>query len=206
MLMLYAAVPAGACDAPPGDLAVIDSGEAGVVFACCAETPTRERNAVLGFGRAVVQLAQRCTILPMRYGTVVSGVPELRKLLAERGTEWRTRLDAVAGHVEMLVRWEASEPLTRGGASGRDYLLARVASTRLGRDRVEGLLGALGQLTADHRLLPSPDSTRLACLVPQEVAADFEELLRAHAAATGEPVSCTGPWPPFSFAQESSGG
>jgi hypothetical protein len=139
-------------------------------------------------------------LLPVRYGTRVADERAAAAAVAGRGGELRARLERVRGAVELAVRarpreTEAAPPAAR---SGREYLAAR-----LGRSRAAvALHEPLAALARASAIQPGDELLRAAYLVDRAAVAAFAdrvgELQRAHPQLA---LVCTGPWPPYSFAE-----
>lgn len=148
------------------------------------------------------------TVLPMRFATVLADADELATAMTSRSDSLRTALDRVRGCVEMGVR-ARFEPSTSssgcGRLSGTDYLLGRAAE----RGRADAIAATVHQRLAAAStgadkavrrgimpvlvgayLVPEPQLDRFRTTV-RELAADNPDLS----------IACTGPWPPYSFAE-----
>jgi len=133
----------------------------------------------------------------------------VRALLDERGAEWRRGLEWVAGSFELAVRGalaERSSPAagaSGGQAPGSSYMLALKAREDLASEldgRIARALGPLARASRFTRPRGAPASVASAHLVERSRLHEF----RDRAAQLAEEidfaeVSCTGPWPPYSF-------
>src|SRR3954454_7075499 len=86
--------------------------------------------------RVVEALLEERAVLPMRFGTTFAAPGEVQAALAARSIALLDALDRVRGRVELAVRArrpaaEAAEVLAPAGAGGREYLAARLRSSRL---------------------------------------------------------------------------
>lgn len=178
-----------------------------------AEAPERSSREVLAFGRVLSQLWSHLPVLPVRFGTVVSDAAELDQLVAERESEWAERLAAVTGHSECIVHLPLpgrakDEPDDAAGGTdrtGTEYLRRRAMELRRHDLETAELKALLAPYASAITTLPSvrPREARLAVLVPDE----FVEAARAAVQRWAENwagATVTGPWPPFSFCQETS--
>ena len=208
MLMLYAVVRAGTQVDASVALDRLDLGSVGVLYQERDRPPPAERADLLSFGEVVQSLASTSPVLPVRFGTTLPDLAGLELLMEERGPGWRRRLDAVEGHVEMVVhardagRPAPTAPAATGEVTGTEYLLSRAAVARHDAELIDSLRAALHPVVAETRVLRGHDESRVACLVAADrVAALHAALQRWAAAAEGRSAEATGPWPPFSFAE-----
>lgn len=219
-----AAMPAtpGLEDAPP--LSIPYREIAAVVSAHSMEkiAPTQ---TYLWCHEAVVEalMADR-TVLPVRFGTVVSGEAAVQALLAAHYDGLVANLKRVCGRVELGLRtlWDgvegrASTPgrseqvAQRGsGMDGRSYLLARLEEerqTQVWRQRAEVLAaelhGSLAHLAVEstYQVLMTPRMLLVAAyLIERDRMTVFQRMVNAlkitHPTLD---LLCTGPWPPYSF-------
>jgi Gas vesicle synthesis protein GvpL/GvpF len=160
--------------------------------------------------RVVERLMGDRAVLPMRYGTKLGDDAALRASLAEREGELLAALDRVRGRVELSVR--AMQPHgTNGDAAaialpttGREYLLSRLHDGRRAEQAAAAVHQPLAALAVAARRWPGRvpgEVLRAAYLVDRAVVPRFratvERLQRDQPAA----LLCTGPWPPYSFAE-----
>jgi Gas vesicle synthesis protein GvpL/GvpF len=170
--------------------------------ALCAPAEQRELTAeVLWEHEAVVEsLMEERDLLPMRFGTLVEDDEAAVRALVERREELRASLERVRGAVELAVRAEANAPKDRmpAGTTGAEYIRAKA-------DRKEAarlLHEPLAFLARESVVQPGPELLRAAYLVDREAVESFVGLVRRlQETHDGLRVLCTGPWPPYSFAQ-----
>jgi hypothetical protein len=168
----------------------------------CAPAEQRELTAeVLWEHEAVVEaLMDERDVLPMRFGTLVEDDEAAVRALEERREELRKSLDRVRGAVELAVRAEATAPKERvpAGTTGAEYIRAKAHRTEAARLLHE----PLAYLARESVVQPGPELLRAAYLVDREVVESFVGLVRRlQETHDGIRVLCTGPWPPYSFAQ-----
>ena len=210
MLVAYGVVPSDI--AAPGEirpgLELLGEGDVGVVFEEVREPPGRDTEELVRFGRVIRRLGADAAILPMRYGTVLASIDELRRLLAERREGWERRLRELSGRVELVVHLtpaDLPEAPPAGGATGTDYLMGRVHRARRVASLAEGLSSGLAPVARGVRLLPDRREVRVAVLIEQgEVDAALAAVEAWASVADAGQVTVSGPWPPFSFAEEES--
>jgi hypothetical protein len=182
--------------------------------ALCAPAERREMTPdVLWRHEEVVEsLMRERDLLPVRFGTLVEDEEAAVRALDERREELATSLDRVRGAVELAVRahGEARERphAARGAAyiqgerplseSGADYMRAKARRAEAARLLHE----PLAFLARDSVVQPGPELLRAAYLVDREAVDGFVGLVRRlQETHDGLSVLCTGPWPPYSFAE-----
>jgi hypothetical protein len=192
----------GLADAP---LETIAEGPLVAVLSRHAQAPDEPAlDALLAHERVVESLMAERAVLPMRFGTRPSSADSVREALVERRDVLLEALDRVRGRVELAVR--AMQPAAPAAAvSGVEYLRARLAAART--------LAALHEPLAAHAVAArrwprrsAQELLRTSYLVDEPSVADFrsvvESLEREHPEAA---LSCTGPWPAYSFVEGVSG-
>lgn len=175
--------------------------------------------------RVVRDALRTATPLPLRFGTVFGSTAALEDAIEARGDAFRRTLERVEGLVEMVIRVERKHPVgqteavARGDAStgvsaGRAYLERRrseLESRERSRQDADTLLWEiekeLGRQTVKVTISAAPEGSlvgRLACLVRRgEVPAFREHVGRVIEARRPElRLGVTGPWAPYSFANE----
>jgi len=156
----------------------------------------------------VVQAVMRAgSVLPARFGTTFAGPSELVARLTGEQARLRRALENVRGCVELAVRVSVPDLPSSASQSGHAYIQAKLAETQARRavaertlvplaayavrSQTRGMSSDTGTLTASY-LVRAPEVERFAGRV--------RELARRHG---GLSLSCTGPWPPYSFVEES---
>ena len=146
----------------------------------------------------VESLMETRDLLPVRYGTVLADDDAVASAVGERSGQLSGQLERVRGAVEIAVRVgdRASSPLS--GQSGTDYM-------RLQGDRVRtGQLihDELSMVARDSTIRPGPELMRGAYRVERSRVDDFVACVRRlQDVNPGLDLICTGPWPPYSFAE-----
>ena len=143
-------------------------------------------------------------LLPVRYGTRLEDEAAVARALEERREELAAALDRVRGAVELSVRAAAPGAPELADAGGFDYLRAR-ARAAAGHDRTAKILheplSALARASIEGTPHP-PELFRAAYLVEHDAVERFTEAVgRLQNANQGLSLLCTGPWPPYSFAE-----
>jgi hypothetical protein len=137
-------------------------------------------------------------LLPVRFGTLVEDEEAAARAVADRHDELLASLDRVRGAVELALRVQDQEPSGPEGPSGRDYLQAKVGQLETARVVHE----PLAELARDSVVASGPELLRAAYLVDREAVPDFvaavKRLQDEHSRLA---LLCTGPWPPYSFAE-----
>jgi hypothetical protein len=162
----------------------------------------------------VERLLEEGAVLPMRFGATVADEAELGKLLRAREEEFVGLLALVRGAVELSVRAElsaagSSQDRDDGdaaeGRSGTEYMRARGRALREVEETKEQLHEPLKDLARRSLVLEARTAQgfegafRAAYLVDVERVDAFARCVESLAERFGGEVSCTGPWPPYSF-------
>jgi len=208
--LLYALVPAdqasAAMTAASGVLSAVSEGSIAVLYEERDDPPSGSREQLVTFEKVVSDICRTGPTLPVRFGSVVDDLTEVRDLVHEREDQWRQRLDVVAGHVELVIHARddtAPRPSPVGRGQGREYLLSRARAQHHAERLYADLVGALGAHCRETRRLTASDEIRVACLVPEAGLETLSILVKRWAEAhEGRHATMTGPWPPFSFTQE----
>jgi hypothetical protein len=175
--------------APAPPVAGLRAIEKDGLAALCSEAGERQLSAEELWRREEVleALMQECDVLPVRYGTVVSGDPEAKRLLAGRRAELLNALERIHGAVELAVRVAGDDRAVAGDG---------VACIRV-KTRLLELHETLSALARESRELASG---RGAYFVPHEEVAAFVTRVAALEEANEDlSLLCPGPWPPYSF-------
>jgi hypothetical protein len=147
-------------------------------------------------------------LLPVRYGTRLDDEAAVAHAMEGRSEELAAALDRVRGAVELSVRVMAaaatpSPPDPVATTSGAEYLRLRAQAEASREDAAGALhepLAALARESAQGRPRP-PELFRAAYLVERGAVDSFvAEVGRLQGESPGLAVLCTGPWPPYSFA------
>lgn len=170
------------------------------------QLPEPTRTELLAHWRAIQEAAARAPVLPVRFGTAVASVDELRDTMAARQEAWSARLSQLRGEVEVIVHLglppaESSTAVVNGA----DYLQRRVREAHAREALLADLRGLLDRLVSEQRPLSAHrGGERLALRVPAHAVDDVRAAITGWADAHSdiEGISMTGPWPPFSFAGE----
>jgi len=168
------------------------------------------------YERTVRRLMDAGAILPARFGSVLEDEGTVRGLLKRRRRDLLTRLRRVRGTVELALRasWRRGTRTpgdTAGGVrgasapqSGTSYLRERLELRQSAR-RVASELDPLSALARSSRrtLSPAPDLPVLdAYLVERDRVREFVDMVRQLDDCLDDvELTCTGPWPPYSFAE-----
>jgi Gas vesicle synthesis protein GvpL/GvpF len=177
-----------------------------VVSPTGTELPEVTDDAVLAHARVVEELMVRSrAILPARFGRAFASEEELTAAVETKAPALEHGLSRVRGCVEFGLRVLGREPTRQASTSvsGVEYMRARL-DEESERDRLsEELHRPLAQLARANARFggASGDLLHAAYLVPDEGTAAFRDrvggLERQHSELT---MVCTGPWPPYSFA------
>lgn len=225
MIYLYALASARGLTSPaqPGldgaPVRVVDHvGLSAVVSERGGSALVADTDSMWAHERVVEEVMDATTVLPVRFGTQFRTEAELRQTLERSGEALVAALARLAGKVELGVRalWPAEpDPGQPRPDSGRGYMMARLEAMRRGADRRQRA-AAVASALHDPLARLAHDSTRRvlvtdrlvlsgAYLVSKDRIGEFRDVVAELEAAHPElEVFCTGPWPPYSFAEPSS--
>lgn len=188
--------------------AVVDGPLAAVVSDHSGAPVEPTADALSAYERTVRRLMDRGAVLPAQFGSVVDDETAVRELLRRRRRDLVARLVRVRGAVEIGLRasWRGRtrRPSDPRSQSGTSYLRDRLELRQSAR-RVATELDPLGALARSSRraIAPRPDLPVLnAYLVDSGRVGEFVELVEQLDDRLDEvELVCTGPWPPYSFAE-----
>jgi hypothetical protein len=189
-------------------LAPLRAVRAGSLAAICApaEGVKVTPEALWRHEQVVEALMEDRDLLPVRYGTLVDDDAAAVRAVDARRDELSAALDRVRGAVELSVR-AVGDPEDGDGeaAGGRGYLRTKMRSAAAQESVTLSLHKPLAALArADMRRSPRPPSEllRAAYLVDRDAIGAFTRLVaRLDDRHPGLQLLCTGPWPPYSFAE-----
>lgn len=212
-LLVYGIVEA-AGDRPSGEgldgwrlRGVADGPLLAVVSEHDGARPAPNATGLSAYDRVVRRLMGRDAILPARFGSVLEDEPAVRGLLSGRREDFLTRLRRVRGAVEIGLRasWRdgSCERSDVGAQSGTSYLRGRLESRRMAERVARELDPLTGHALGARRAVAlRPDLPVLdAYLVERERVGEFVALVELLDGRLRDvELACTGPWPPYSFA------
>jgi Gas vesicle synthesis protein GvpL/GvpF len=192
-----------------GDVAAIASDHAESLDAGPLEGMLWEHEEVLE------ALLEAGPVLPARFGVRFADREALRVEVQSRSAEFAKALARVRGRVEvsvrLLAREDAPEPtdehVDRAAGPGARYLLERLGERREAARKLESVRTRLAPLAIAERsrLLPRPGTPASAAFLVER--SDLERFRREAQELERElqdvALVCTGPWPPYNFADES---
>jgi hypothetical protein len=170
--------------------------------------PEASAAALHVYERTVRQLMDRGAILPAEFGSMLPDEDAVRGLLRGRRRDLVTRLRRVRGAVEIGLRasWrkDPRAVLDPRPPSASSYLRARLEQRQSAR-RVASELDPLTALARGSRraIAPRPDLPVLdAYLVDRGRVREFVAMVEQLDDRLDDvELVCTGPWPPYSFAE-----
>jgi hypothetical protein len=148
-------------------------------------------------------------LLPVRYGTRLEDEAAVTRAVEGRRDELAAALDRVRGAVELSVRVVATRarqdhPAAVEASSGAEYLQQRARAEARHARTARALhepLSALARASVEGRPRP-PELFRAAYLVERDAVEPFAaEVALLQDVNSGLSILCTGPWPPYSFAE-----
>jgi len=180
--------------APPPPLRLVPAGPVGVLVGPAPEGEV-DAEALWSRESLLEDLMDERALLPIRYGTRVEDDAAAAAAVEPRGPELAAALDRVRGAVEVSVRAVAREAEHVGAAKAAQEGDAPPAAVGAVHARLAGL-------AREHARHDGPESLRAAYLVDRGTVDGFvaavRELQQEH---RGLSILCTGPWPPYSFAE-----
>jgi Gas vesicle synthesis protein GvpL/GvpF len=152
--------------------------------------------------QVVEHLMASASTLPVRFGTTFADLDGLLAATTPKLAAVRERLEQVRGCVELAVRVEV--PATGGEPprSGRAYLESRLEHAHRREATARAALAPLEKLAVRARELrrARPGIISASFLVRARDVDSFATEVRSLQRRGERRLSCTGPWPPYSFA------
>jgi Gas vesicle synthesis protein GvpL/GvpF len=190
---------------------VVEGPLAAIVTEHEGAPPEPAIDALQEYEQTVRSLMNSGAILPARFGSVLADESTVRALLRRRHRDLLARLRRVRGTVELALRasWRGAAPKppvgpATGPLSGTSYLRERLELRQSAR-RVASELDPLSALARSSRrtIAPAPDlPVSEAHLVERDRVLEFVALVRQLDDRLDDvELTCTGPWPPYSFAE-----
>lgn len=183
--------------------------------------PVAERTNAVRHFEVLQSFMEAGAILPFRFGAAFTSAARLRSHIESRRDDYEAQLQKLRGKAEFNVAVapcgeEFQETPSIGAANecagpGARYLSGRLAVALETRSRqsqaqkiAQLIASALGPKFETDTPRPDPaggkSAVSIACLVPAPRIACFSTRLSILMAACPQlSISCTGPWPPFSF-------
>lgn len=142
--------------------------------------------------------------LPVRFGTTFTEDDALMRALESDGERLHRQLERVRGCVELAVRVGVADTEEPAPVDGRRYVEAKLAGRRE-REAAERTLAPLAGLAVSARSSESQGQRGVICgsyLVHANGVERFTDEVRLLQRQNPElALSCTGPWPPYSFVE-----
>ncbi len=177
-----------------------------LVFSEHDAPPPARKSTVLEHARVVEAVAERCdALLPARFGHASADVEALRRSAADAADALHATLARVRGCIEIGLRVVGAPAPAAAASSGRAYMERQLERTsrcdRLARE-IDEPLAALAR-AATHTMSAQPRFTLTAgyLMEPKRVAAFRRRVAQVERMHPGLAFACTGPWPPYSFAE-----
>lgn len=212
MIYLYAVTEAGA-GAPdcPGledePLEVLEQAGLAGLHSAHAHADFAPEPASLWRHDTVVETAMhRGPVLPARFGTTFGDTASMAAALDRDRDRLRRQLDAVRGCVELAVRVSLPVSATATPSGGSEYLLSKLTRVQEQQSAVRQTLDPLAARAVRARKFPAGSEggdLTASYLVRTEDVEGFAAAVRMLSGRHCElSLSCTGPWPPYSFVGE----
>jgi Gas vesicle synthesis protein GvpL/GvpF len=208
VIYLYAlteAVPpaadwAGLDDAP---LCLLELGGVSAVYSEHDELELGpEPDALWRHDQVVERVMGSGSTLPVRFGTTFTHLDAMLAAIEPGLPAIRSRLDQVRDCVELAVRAAIPASQSEPPESGRAYLESRLEITRRREAVARRVLAPLGKLAVSMRELRRSRAAVISAsfLVRVRDVESFAAEVRSLQQHGEGSLSCTGPWPPYSFA------
>jgi hypothetical protein len=171
---------------------------------------TVSEDALWAHERIVERLMEERAVLPMRFGSVLAGDDAVEAMLSSRRAELTEGLHRVRGAVELGVRiaWDedaGGRPPDAAAGPGTAYLMGLARGRRRAgelAERVDRCVTGLARARVQRLLAASSLPVSAAYLVDRaNVDAFRARIAELGSELSGMDVVCTGPWPPYSFAE-----
>lgn len=149
-------------------------------------------------------------LLPVRYGTQVSDEASVRAVLDQNYERLFESLERVRGAAEVSVRAYAADHRSAQGEdekprTGTEYMRARAQELAAREEAVQAIQEPLTALARTVTSRPTSLPGEVLCaayLLDRERVARFgERVAKLQAENLALRLTCTGPWPPYSFAE-----
>jgi gas vesicle protein GvpL/GvpF len=195
-------------------LRAVASGPVAAIYSEHGIVPEPDEELLWSHEQIVEELMEGLTILPMRFGSTVESAQALAAWLKERQDAFSASLERVRGAVELSVRAQLpTAPKAdhqarpeRRSQPGTAYLLERARRQRRGESAAEQIhrpLAALARTSAPKASAADSGAFKAAYLVDEGSVESFgAQVGELNARLEDTRVSCTGPWPPYSFVSE----
>jgi len=172
------------------------------------EPPPRAVETLWEYEQIVERIADGHSMVPARFGSVLDDHAAVLEMLRAKHETLLAVLGHTRGAVELALRATWQQPPEPNPATGIGYMRARLELRRRAREVASDLTPLAEVSRASRCALPvSPDEPlRCAYLVDHEQVPDFKaSLQQLDDRLAGVDLVCTGPWPPYSFAEEVRG-
>jgi hypothetical protein len=160
----------------------------------------------------VEELMQASTVIPMRFGSTIAHQRDLEEILEGRRREFAGLIERVRGAVELGVRARirlsetpVADGVSSGTGPGAAYMRELVERERREADAVARIHEPLEGLARRSRRMTGHlgQDFKGAYLVDRSRVDAFSEQVDRLAAELDDAlITCTGPWPPYSFSSE----
>ena len=188
-------------------LRVLASGRLAIVYAPAAGGEVTA-DALWHHEEAIEALMAEHDVLPFRYGTRCEDEAAASRAIEAREAELATTLERIRGAVELSVRVMTMSPVgprRAPDASPAEYLACRERASTQVREAAEGVhepLAALARASRQRTGSEPSEVLRGAYLVERDEVDHFARTVaQLQSRCDHLRLLCTGPWPPYSFAQ-----
>jgi len=208
VIYLYAITDRPGTPLPRISLREVAAGGLAAVFPGRTPDVDPSMEALWAHEEVVEALMHDRAVLPMRFGTCLPDEAAVHALLEGRHREFQRMLDDVRGRVELGVRVAGTPAVAAGGpaSTGAEYMAQRLGARREAQQIAEAVhtpLARIAERSTTQQARGGRDLMTASYLLPDDRIGRFtrriQELQRAHPELA---LTCTGPWPPYSFVEE----
>ena len=211
MIYLYAITDRPGTPLPRGSLGEVAAGGLAAVFTDHTPDVDPSVEALWAHEEVVEALMHDRAVLPMRFGTCLPDEAAVHALLGDRRREFQRMLDDVRGRVELGVRVAGTAAVATAGqqrSTGAEYMAQRLGARREAEQIAKAVhtpLARIAERSTTQQTRGGRDLMTASYLLPDDRIGRFtrriQDLQRAHPELA---LTCTGPWPPYSFVEQES--
>lgn len=175
---------------------------------------------LLVYGKVVEKLHQRQTVIPMRFGCFLEGLPAIQSILEQKKTQYDTLLQELDGCVEMGIRILLPERVVETQqsmqnvdgcqylAKRREHYLKQEEISQYHQELLDKCIRIFSELGRKHRTETVAQNgsviISLYFLIPKIKIDQFMENFHQLVENEDTKALMSGPWPPYNFVTSDS--